>query len=195
MALSATCLWASVDDLKPWLKLAVGRDIEDDVVLAQLAESVTEEFERLTGRVWVSRTFTRTFDGPGTPWLDLQAYPVTSPLTSFTQDGTAVATTVYVLDTVNGYVKRKSGVWTAGVGNFAVAYTAGYARASLPKNVVQLAAEMVRWRYTDWTANADHVSTLTAYGSQYIPRSSWPYHVKDGLQALRDERGARIGVA
>lgn len=193
MALSDTCLWASLDALKPWLKLSPAADVSDDVVLTQLAESVTEEFERLTGRVWVSRAISETLHGSGTRLLTLRAYPVASPLTTFTQDGTAVDASTYVLDAAGGLIWRTSGVWTAGIGNFAVGYTAGYARASLPASVLQLAAEMLRWRYTDWTANADHVSTLTAYGSQYIPRSSWPYHVKDGIDALRYEHRIVVG--
>ena len=45
MALSATCLWASLNDLKPWLNFAA-TDVQHDAMLEVWANAVTEQVER-----------------------------------------------------------------------------------------------------------------------------------------------------
>ena len=57
MALSATCLWSALSDVKPWLKLAA-TDVAHDAVLEGLCNAVTEEIEQATGRIYLTRTIT-----------------------------------------------------------------------------------------------------------------------------------------
>lgn len=197
MALSATCLWDDLSALKPWLRLVVSQ-VEHDQVLEQLANSVTEELERWTARVFVSRAISETFDsteqigaqrGCAVRRFVLRGYPVTtSPLTTFTIDGVAVDADDYVLDASAGIVRllRTYGSET-GLGDVVAGYTGGYARASLPATVLQLGAEMVAFRYSDWCAGANAAQSVQFGPVQYVPRSSWPYHIKDGLDALRVE--------
>lgn len=197
MALSATCLWAALADVKPWLRLTVS-DVEHDVLLEMLANSVTEELERETGRVFVSRAITERFDsldwrrvdGQQARRFTLRGYPVsTNPLTTFTIDGTAVDADDYALDTEGGVVRllRLPLTSASGISDVVVTYTAGYARASLPATVLQLGIEMLAFRYSDWSAGANAVQSMRMGGSEYIPRSSWPYHIKDAIAALRYE--------
>jgi len=202
MALAATCLFASLSDVKPWLRLQVS-DVEHDVVLEQLANSVTEEIERLSSRVWVSRSITERFDSRtnvGTPVEQavsrfmLRGYPVTSPLTTFTIDGTAVDASDYVLDTEGGLVRLLTGYSSEnGIGDVVITYTAGYARASVPATVVQLAADMLAIRYQDWSAGANAAQSVQFGTQTYTPRSSKSYQIEETIDELRREvRGGTV---
>lgn len=197
MALASTCLWASLSDVKPWLRLAPS-DVDHDVVLEQLANSVTEELEAMAHRVFVSRAISETFDsrervgnvmGGAVLRFVLRGYPVTTaPLTTFTIDGVAVDADDYVLDAAAGDVRLLTTYSSeTGIGDVVVGYTAGFSRATLPARVAQLGAEMLAFRYQDWSAGANAVQSLRLGGSEYIPRSSWPYHIKDAIDALRVE--------
>lgn len=197
MALSATCLWASLAPVKPWLRLE-DADVQHDAVLELLANSVTEELERETARVFVERAITERFDSMDLRRFDrqqarrfeLRGYPVTSnPLTTFTVGDVAVDTDDYALDTVHGVVRLLTLPLTSsgGIDDVVITYSAGYARASLPSTVLQLGAEMIAFRYQDWSAGANGVQSMRLGGSEYIPRSSWPYHIKDAIERLRTE--------
>jgi len=197
MSLAPTCLWASLDELKPWLRLAAS-DVQHDAVLEQLANSVTEEMERLTARVFVTRAIAETFDSTETVGairgcavrrFTLRGYPVTTdPLTTFTIDGVAVDTDDYVLNTRTGDVTLlRTYASEYGVGDVAIGYTAGYSRSTLPATVLQLGVEMLAFRYQDWSAGANAAQSVQFGPVQYVPRSAWPYHVKDALEQLRLE--------
>jgi len=185
MALSATCLWATVADLKPWLSFA-STDVQHDALLERLAGSVTEELEKRTDRIYVSRSITETLDGKGSSELWLRGYPVTA-ISTFTVDGVAVDAADYVLVAEAGILKRKTGVWATGVGNYAITYVAGYARASLPDLVVTLGAKLLKLRYRSWSADTDVFNAVQFGGGQSIqPFSDWA-SIKDELDLLRYE--------
>lgn len=167
MALSSTCLWATLSDLKPWLSFA-STDVAHDTMLEVRANAVTEDIERETGRVFVSRSITQTLNGTGHALLYLRGYP-NVVIASFTCDGVAVDAADYVLDADAGILTRKSGVWTAGVGNYAITYTAGYARASLPASVLILGADILRSRYLSWTAGTDAFASVQMGGTTMQP--------------------------
>lgn len=197
MALAATCLWATLDDVKPWLRL-VPAQVDHDAVLEQIANSVTEELERMTDRVFVTRAISETFDSTetlgarkGAPvWrFVLRGYPVTtSPLTTFTIDGVAVDADDYVLDAARGEVRLLRAYGSAtGIGDAVMGYTAGYSRSTLQDTVRQVGAEMVAHRYQDWCAGANAAQSVQFGSVQYVPRSAWPYHIKDAITALRHE--------
>lgn len=186
MALSATCLWASLDAVKPYLRLAL-TDVSHDTILEALCNAVTEEIEQATGRIYLTRTVTsEKHTGTGTPRLALDRYPV-SAISTLTEDDVSVTSTLYWLESDAGILTKYDGAtWsTADVGNVVCTYTAGYARASIPALVQQTALELLRHRYADWSAGADTVSAMTLGGQQYLPRSTWPYQVKDAIDRLR----------
>lgn len=189
MALSSTCLWASVDEIKPWLS-QVPSDVGHDAMLTVRANAVTEEIERETGRIFVSRSITETLDGSGHKLLSLRGYP-NVVISSFTRDGVAVDAADYLLDAA-GLLTRKSGVWTVGVGNYAITYTAGYARANLPASVLTLGVELLRLRYLPWAINADVYQSIQMGGSSMAPSVDW-VSVRKQIDALRYEY--RVGVA
>lgn len=190
MALSATCLWASLDDLKPWLNFSAA-DVQHDAMLEVRANAVTEEIERETGRIYVSRSVAETLDGPGHALLWLRGYPVTA-IGSLTVDGVAVSSDDYVLDADGGCLKRKSGNWAKGIGNVAITYTAGYARAALPASVLTLGVELLRARYLAWSSNGDAFQSVQMGGTTLTPLVDW-VSIRKQLDALRHEH--RVVVA
>lgn len=193
MALSATCLWASVNDLKPWLGLSAQMDVAHDAMLEARANAVTEEIERETGRIFVTRSFTEVLDGTGTSELCLRGYPAVV-VSAFTLNGTAVAATDYTLDADAGILKHETGVWTKGTGNYSITYTAGYARASVPASVVLLGVELLRARYLTWSNNADVFSyQAQAGGGTVQPMSDW-VSIRKQIDALKHEIRVRVGT-
>lgn len=191
MALSTTCLWASLDDLKPWLGLTA-TDVAHDAMLEQRANAVTEELERETGRIYVSRSITERPDGLGRAVLALRGYPNVS-IAAFTRDGEAVSSDDYVLDADAGLIWRKAGAWDSAVGLYSVTYTAGYARASLPALVLQVGVDLLRARYLTWGNNADVFSYQAQAGGGVIqPVADW-VSIRKQLNLLKYEY--RVGVA
>lgn len=202
MALSATCLWESVNDLKPWLGLSAAVDVAHDAMLEMRANAVTEEVERETGRIYVSRSITETLSGTGTAMMALRAYP-NVVISSFTRDGVAVSSSDYILDADAGLLTHKytawgrptdlANVWGTSPGLYSITYTAGYARASLPASVLQVAVDLLRARYLTWGNSSDVFSYQAQAGGGTIqPVSDW-ISIRKQLDALRYEY--RVGVA
>jgi hypothetical protein len=186
MALAATCLWGSLDEIRPWLNLPDPGG--HDAMLVVRANSVTEELERETGRVFVSRSLTQTLDGTGTAVMALRGYPVTA-ISAFTLNGVAVPTDDYVLDSEAGLIKRAStyGWWAAGVGNYSITYTAGYARTALPASVLTLGIELLRARYLSWNSNSDVYQSVSFQGGGTLsPLTDW-VSIRKQIDALRHE--------
>lgn len=191
-----------MDDLKPWLGLTAS-DVAHDAMLEQRANAVTEELERETGRIYISRSITERLDGLGTAVLALRGYPNVS-ISSFTRDGEAVSSDDYVLDADAGLIWRKAGAWgrpvtdrlnawESAVGLYSVTYTAGYARAALPALVLQVGVDLLRARYLTWGNNADVFQYQAQAGGGVIqPVADW-VSIRKQLDLLRYQH--RVGVA
>lgn len=176
MALSATCLWASVEELKPYLGF-LAHDVAHDAMLELRAEAVTQEIERETGRIYVTRTITAELhSGTGSRRVELRYYPVTA-ITALTEDGEAVASADYSLDSASGVITLLNGdTWsTLDVKNISVTYTAGYARTAAElADVKLLGIDLLRARYLTWGNNADVFSyQAQAGGGTVQPVSDW----------------------
>lgn len=190
MALSAHCLWASVGDLKPLLGLHPA-DVGDDVTLEQIAEAVTADLERETGRVFVARALTDRIVGDGRPALVLRGYPVDS-ITTITEDDVAVASTEYRLDVATGLLWRESGVWRRDA-VIVVQYVAGYARTAVPSDVLALGVDLVRAYVLARKLNLDVLNYQSQAGYSAISASTDWALLRRRIEALRYE--ARIRVA
>lgn len=186
MALSDTCLWASVDELKPWLGLSTAVDVAHDTMLETRAEAVTQEIERETGRIFVTRTITgEVHSGRGGCRLELRYYPVTS-IAALTEDGVAVDSDEYSLDSATGVITLLNGrTWsTLDVKNISCTYVAGYARASADlADVKLLAIELFRARYLGWSTNADVFQQASIGGTTLQPLSDW-ISIRKKLESL-----------
>lgn len=182
MALSATCLWATVGEIKPWLRLEP-TDVAHDDMLALRAESVTNELERETGRIFVSRAVTEVRNGHGRRRLELHRYPVTA-ITSITLDEEVLSTDDYSLESEPGIVTLVTGVWTEDVANVTVVYTAGYARASVPSEVQELALDLLKIKYATWGTNTDTYSSVGIGGTTLQPAGDW-VNIRKRIDAIR----------
>ena len=193
MAIDATCLWASVDDVKPWLRL-LPSDVKADGVLEQLANAATAELERLTGRVFVSRSITDRFDSRRRARFPLRGYPVTA-IDTFTIDGVAVDASLYSLDSEAGVLTLRAGAWwsSTGVDDVVVTYTAGYARASVPAGVLQAGVELLAFTYQQWASGLANLSSAQLGGASFSPAGAMPWALKDRIESLRLE--VRAGLA
>lgn len=176
MALSATCLWASVDELKPYVRFTPGVDVDHDQMLELRAEAVTQELERETGRIFVTRTITNEIHtGTGSRRLELRYYPVTA-ITTLTVDGAAVDSADYSLDSATGVITLLNGdTWsTLDVKNISCTYVAGYARTAADlADVKLLAIELFRARYLGWSTNLDVFQQASMGGTTLQPLADW----------------------
>lgn len=187
MALASTCLFADLDELKPWLKIPASTT-QFDAILEDLANAVTEEIEAKTGRVFVQRTVTERVHGDGTARAQLTYFPVAVPITSFTVEGEDLTDEEYVLDAQRGTVVLLDGyLFPRSLGALAVEYTAGYPRATVPARVKRLAREMVKIWFDEWQVGAIATSSVSVGASTMVLKPGWPYHVREALDDLKRE--------
>ena len=186
MPLSASCLWADIDEVKAWLKMATTED-QFDGPLTQIAESVTQDLERATGRVFVARAIADVIDGDGSSRVWLTYFPAAT--LTLTVAGTALTvTTDYVLDAANGLVRRVGGyLFPRGVANVSAAYTAGWARALLPASITMLGQEMVSLRFEEWRASVIAATSINLGPANMVIKPGWPYQILEKMNQLRRE--------
>jgi len=151
----------TVGDLKLFLDIA-SSDTSEDTRLSELLDGVEAAVESFTGRRFASQSYTEYYDGEGRPLLPLQQRPVTS-VTSVKVDATgyyghgsgafADAEDAWTIGTdfvprslaadeqnpgllvaLKGVDFEGRGVWTQGIGNIEVVYTAGY--VTIPSDLV-----------------------------------------------------------
>lgn len=193
MALASTCLFAAVNDVKPWVKIA-NAETAHDAILERLANAITEDIEERTGRIFVSRTFTsERSNGTGGRLIVARYYPITA-VSILEVDGAEVESNDYTLDAEAGHFWLKNDASVAvGVQNVRLTYTAGWTRSEVPARVIQLALEMIKLRYVEWTSDAIAASSINVGASSMVIKPGWPYHVREAIDALRTE--VRGGVA
>jgi len=140
-----------IDEIKAFLKT---RNDEDDSVLEMIADGVSEAFARYTKRTLMSKTYTaQALDGPGLVDLYLQNWPVTT-LTSISEDDTALTlNTDFEINMDEARLERLgelSPVWSEGVRNIVLTYTAGYTITptdTRPRDLVFAALKQVAAEY------------------------------------------------
>lgn len=184
-ALKATAIF-TLQSLKDWVKVPEAETQHDDV-LGDVGNFVTDEIERLTDRIYVSRLTTQIFNGDGcTARKELWHYPVQT-VSSFLIDGVVVPGTDYVVDLPYGVLWLKNRVFTYGTQNVSVTYTAGYALVDVPSDASQVAREMAKIVYDQWNSNVIAMNQISIGPATAIVRPDWPLHVKQALEALRRE--------
>jgi hypothetical protein len=120
---------------------AVLKPPDGDVAAVEaIVDGVSEYFNSRTHRVLKTAVYTALYlDGNGSQILWLPNAPVTVPITSLALGSptplSLVVTTDYYLDSTRGRLLKVSGVWTLGVHNILITYTAGYAAGSVPKDL------------------------------------------------------------
>jgi len=135
---------------------------EDTAVLERIVDSVSQQFNRYTGRTLASATYTnQTYDGDGMHWLYLKNYPITANLAVVEDDIALVAgnNNDYLPYNDEGRLYRVDDVWYFGPRTIQVTYTAGYnctsGNITLPYDLrlaalSQIAYEFNRYQRKDW---------------------------------------------
>lgn len=109
--------------------LGVGSDAARDERIREYLEAATSLCEEHAGAKFRRQTVVETYDG-GDAFVMLRSMPVQS-VTSVTENGTAVASTGWVLDPLSGLLWRGTMAapsrWVPGLQNVSVTYVAGAA--------------------------------------------------------------------
>ena len=130
----------------------------DGGLLASLITAASAAAERYCGREFTSVLRTEIYDGDGSPYLMLRAFPLgvagVAAITVTAEDGTTdtIAIADLLLNLGNGVIKIKAGApnsdvsyFPSGFQNISVPYTAGYVTipADVQQAVVQIAEGML----------------------------------------------------
>lgn len=156
--------FASRSEVKQYLGIA-SSNTTDDSLLDALLLRTTKMIQAYTGRDLLQTTYTdEKYDGDGEKDLHLYAYPLIT-LTSVydSPDRTFGSEDLLVEDTADvegdyviirkgfvenpGIIRRVAGVWVKGDQNIKVTYVAGYADASIPKDLVQAQIDWLSYIY------------------------------------------------
>jgi uncharacterized phiE125 gp8 family phage protein len=106
-----------------------------DALLVELLNSYNAEMELYIGVTMINSTYTESYDGDGTAFLELNHYPIIS-VTSLTVDSTELTEDddfyVYKAD---GYIKLDSDTFDKDLQNIDIVYVAGHGieRANISK--------------------------------------------------------------
>lgn len=177
----------------------LGAPSEMDVRIAAVADAVTALIESETGQVFVSRALSDTYDGTGGRVLLLRRYPVASvaSLSILRSPEDAAAEVIDAADyRVLGATGRVqllggAGVFSVGLGNVAITYTAGFGAqdaATLPADIVDASLELIKLKYDQKAAGAIAASTVSVGPSTFTVRQDIPWHVRRVLDSWMDRK-------
>jgi hypothetical protein len=168
-----------------------GPDTAEDVRLAQIADGVSDEFERRTNRLLVQRSVTETWDGDGRSFRFLKYKDIAS-VSSVTALGAELASTEYVYDAELGLLRLRSKAFGAGVANSGTVYVAGMASAqdsaSIPGDVYGVLLDWTRAAYDEVAANALAASVVSIGPTSMTLKPDLSVRVRALVQQYRDMR-------
>ena len=142
---------ASLGDVKEWLSI---KDTNSDVILERLIIGCSEYFENFLNRKIILASYVEKYNGNGRERFRTREYPIVS-ITSLKIGGALVPTSPdgfkggYVFDDKFIYLLDGSAisVFTEGVRNIEIAYSAGYAPTAIPEDIKQSIIEIVSLRF------------------------------------------------
>jgi hypothetical protein len=144
-----------IDDIEPiadYLDLDTSDPIEQKL-MEELANRVTDLFESVCKRQFISATHTEYHDGTGNLYLFPFQYPITS-VTSIHDDpdwswgaATLISASDYMIHQNARMIVLKSGYFADDVQNIKIVYVAGYAASAVPKDLINALVEQVGWLY------------------------------------------------
>lgn len=158
--------------------------VDDDGLINQIIERVSEEFRTEMGREILTTEYTEVRDGTGTTMLQLSAYPVLSvsslQLGWPTNRTTLTAQTDYLYTRYG--VRLVWGIFPMGVGNVSITYTAGF--PAYPKDIVGACAVATVYRYKQADRIGQNSKTAGEQTYQYIT-SPFPSDVQKTLNQYK----------
>lgn len=136
----------TIDDVKNYLGVKA-TDAFDTTLCANLIVSVTAFIDEYTDRNFDTLTFTNEqYNGNNNPGLYMRNWPL-QKVSAVSIDDVAVPSSSFYIAGKRTIGLKDGRVFTRGLGNVLVTYTAGY--ATVPKHVAQAATEMVAFKYRE----------------------------------------------
>lgn len=130
-------LVATLQEFKDWIKYGPGTSDDDELTLALTSASSWVEW-RQSGPLEVTQ-FTHRMESNG-QFLQPRKLPLVAVVSITPQDGTALPSSAYIVDTTNGLIQFRYYGWAAGW--YTVVYTAGL--VSIPDRVQLAGLECAR---------------------------------------------------
>lgn len=160
-----------------------------DALLTLIADRVSEDLERETGKVFKKRAaLVDVLDGQGTRMVATTRVPVLS-VSEVAVDDVAVATTLYTVHGATGMIRLKDGwIFPRDLGNVQVTYDAGYEDADLPADAIGTALDVARYLYDRVSAGAIVASSLSIGGSNVSIVPGLPRDLRNAIDRLKSGR-------
>lgn len=185
----------SLNSFKDWMKVKNPASDEDDRFV-RAVDAASEEIEKQTARIFVTRTLTETVNGTGQAALILKYAPISdaSAVTLTVNGTTLVNGTDFYVDTELGAIEMLNrGSLTRGQRNVVVTYPAGFDKQdgpALPADVVRACLDLAKAIYNELTSNAIAMSSITmGPTTTVIKAEDFPRSVS---RVIRTWKSARI---
>lgn len=174
---------------------AVGDLITDggrDDQIIRFLDSLSQNLENSTGRIFKARTVTEQFTGDLTTLFITDARPIIS-ITSLMIDGVAYDSTKYVMDSDMGIIRLQPGYIfpNTTAGNCVLTYVAGFdgtANFPIPDDAVLLVLQLLKQAYDGWQTGGASASTLHTGNSALTMLKAMPDSLRDLYNSLVDQR-------
>lgn len=173
----------SLANLKAYLGLTV---ITDDTLLTNLIERESARIEQLLSRTLASASYTLSVNGTGKDVQMVPNYPITA-VASLSIDGAAIPASTgftvagYVFDDTAIYL-RGGYLFTKGVKNVDIAYTAGY--STIPVDIEQSCIELAAWAYKNRERLGLSSKGLAGETTAYVT-AAMPKHIEARLNPYK----------
>jgi hypothetical protein len=166
MSTDSTIALVTLADARLYSGKTVGAETEDDSIIETLIDGISAGFNSYVGRRIIEQTETIAYlDGNGKETILLPRYPNVT-ITSLTEDDVALTEGEdedYRIYSDEGMIVRLEGRWAKGRKNIILtSYKAGYALASLPKDLKMVALEQVSFEYGNFRNKMLGVSSRSA---------------------------------
>jgi hypothetical protein len=161
-------------------------DTSRDTKISQLVTAASRAIERFCGRTFNSTPYADDrYNGDFQPTLQLRQYPVIvppavvlydDPERAFTSD-TVVDAEDYYVEAETGIIRLDGLLFSRGIGNVKVVYTAGY--ATIPEDLALICHEFIGWLMNKSKSDGQ---TQESYGEGSVSYTvTIPEYIKDKL--------------
>lgn len=186
----STTMW-SIATIKEYLSIPLS-ETDRDILLVQIANRVTAEFERRTSRLFVIRTgLTEQWLGSGATARFLRHAPLTA-VASIVVDGVTLTEGVdYLVNLSLGMVSLKSGTFGAGTDCLAT-FSAGFGAKddpeTLPTDIYEAGLEQVKAIFDERRSSAISATSVSIGPASLVVKPGMAYNIRNVLESLRDMR-------
>ncbi len=163
MALDTVNALTTLPSLKTWCSVTC-TDFDD--VLTDIINSVSIQFNNLTGKDLLARDITEQYTGDGSQIMLLPEYPINSITTihidTDKEFGATTEVTDFDYDTNTGAVVLDDEYFTTVFKANKIVYNAGY--ATIPGDLKTAAQDQMKWLFRRWRDNTEGVTGISMEG-------------------------------